>query len=134
MLCKKWLCHCFLLRGTHAKVQIGCVIIFFQIFLLSNPQTSQLAYEHFTTLFDKNFLASHKHSHMLHELSHLLHAFLQSHQVCSTVNSEHAHYSEVTKCNLNYCKGMHEHYYQRFTTFLCTRKSDAWFFKIAKKS
>lgn len=49
--------------------------------ILKSP--SLLAHEHFTALCDKDFLASHKQSHMLHKLSHLLHTFLWSHQVSS---------------------------------------------------
>ena len=36
---------------------------------------SQLAHDHFTTLCDRNILASHDLSHTLHDHSHSLHLF-----------------------------------------------------------
>lgn len=44
---------------------------------------SQLAHETFTTFYDRNVLASYELSHLLHEPTQLLHAFLWSYQVFS---------------------------------------------------
>lgn len=49
---------------------------------MSIKPLSQLAHEHFTTLCDWNFLASHTFHELLHSL--------------------HVHYSEATECDPNY--------------------------------
>lgn len=50
--------------------------------IMSIKPLSQLAHEHFTTLWDWNFLASHTFHELLHSL--------------------HVHYSEATECDPNY--------------------------------
>ena len=72
-----------LFYGTFSRKWFKYHIFAFQCSFWCLKPLSQLAHDHFTTLCDRNILASHDLSHTLHDHSHSLHLFYWSHQVAS---------------------------------------------------